>query len=513
MKIFLLSFFVAAIGSGCASSGMKHFDAGPVAIADQDVHRSDRVRCVGPIIETQQNKNGMRFVAVRPFYSKIEDPVRERAVSDYMWPLGMIKQYKGEIDWRFFPSFGHDFDESDSNSRHRWSVFPLIYGGQGINGEKYFAFFPFGGVLRDFIGIDRISFFLFPLYVHSQKDDNKTYTFLWPFFSFTKGDDLHRWRVFPFYGVSKNDNRFTKRFVMWPFWTSVKYDYPDQKGGGFILWPLFGKVDVGDSYARSFLPPFFKWEVGKNGHRALFCPWPIIRYKRGEVNQFYVWPLFGTKTIAKENSKFFLWPIARWRKTIRMGYLFRRVYIMPFLTYESKTRLVKKDGAQMQDVQANEKKAKQSTSADLDDILVNSRETDVFERYFKFWPLFSYQREDDVMRFRTLALWPMKNQPAIERNWAPLWSLYGRERDGDRVESELLWGLYRHQYSNVKRRISVFPLFQSSSKVSESGDKRDKSWSLLYGLLGYKREGLHKQFKMLYFLKFGDLKDKRERQK
>jgi len=72
-----------------------------------------------------------------------------------------------------------------------------------------------------------------------------------------KDFDVHRWRVFPFYGISRSDDRWTKRFVMWPFWTSVKYEYPNQKGGGFILWPLFGKVDVGENYSRSFLPPFF----------------------------------------------------------------------------------------------------------------------------------------------------------------------------------------------------------------------------------------------------------------
>ncbi len=137
-------------------------------------------------------------------------------------------------------------------------------------------------------------------------------------------------------------------------------------------------------------------------------------------------------------------------------------------------------------------------------------EDEVFARYFKLWPLFSYQRDEDVSRFRTVALWPIKNAPAIERNWAPLWSLYARERSGERLQTELLWGLYRRQRSEDGGRISVFPLLQASSAKSKNGCKRDKSWSLLYGFVGYKREGLQKQFKMLYFLKFGKLEQNKE---
>jgi hypothetical protein len=105
---------------------------------------------------------------------------------------------------------------------------------------------------------------------------------------------------------------------------------------------------------------------------------------------------------------------------------------------------------------------------------------------------------------RVLALWPLKHTPAVERNWAPLWSLYSRERVGDGIESELLWGLYRHQRRNDSRRLSLFPLLQSSSSRIEN-ETPLRRWSLLYGLIGYRREGLHKQFRMLYFLKFGKL--------
>jgi len=503
-SVFTVLVLCVLAGAGCVTDGGHEFDGGPVVAVDKDVHGSSRTRILGPLLETRTNDNGMKFVAVRPFYSRTDDPGRERSVSDFVWPLGMMKELKGEMDWRFFPSLGHDDDMHDSEARHRWYVFPLLYGGQGINGDKYFAFFPLGGTIYDFMGRDKVGFFLFPLYSCSEQEDNKTQTVLWPFFSMTRGDDVFRWRVFPFYGVSKNKGRWTKRFVLWPFWTSVKYHWEDgdmpaagngnkledaekNTGGGFILWPLFGKTDVGEYYSRSFLPPFFKWEVGKDGHRALFCPWPIIRYKRGKVNQFYVWPLIGKKTISNDKRWFVLWPIGSWRRVDRENYVLRRWSIMPLLSYESKTARIRGMG-----------KGKAVPVTD-------EEAGEVFERFFKFWPLLSYQRKRDVLRFRMLALWPIKNAPAINRNWAPLWSLYTHERNGSMTDTEILWGLYRHQCSENSRRLSVFPLLQTSAAIDETGDKSKRSWSLLYGLIGYKRDGLQKQFKMLYFLKFGKL--------
>ena len=468
----------AAIATGvafgfCGCVSVPH-DAGPLSISDKDLRGHSRLRVLGPFIETRYDGEGKRFHAVRPFYSRTEDSTQDRTVSDIVWPLGMVKERQGETDWRFLLAFGHDFDSEDSGSRHRWNIFPLFFGGEDAAGDRYFAAFPFGGTLHEFLMRDRITFALFPLYAYSEQADNKTHSVLWPFCSRTVGDDVYRLRVFPFYGISENQDRWTKRFVMWPFWTSVDYHYPGEKGGGYVLFPLFGKTDVGDRHSRMFLPPFFKWERGEDGHRALNCPWPLFQYRRGEIDRFYIWPLFGRESRKDERRWFTLWPIVSGRRTERSDGIGRRFRIVPLVYYASK--------------------AHPSLSPDEPDA--------VFSRYFKLWPLVSYRREEDTSRLRLLALWPMKHTAGIERNWAPLWSLYSRERVGMATESEFLWGLYRRRRTEESRSMSVFPLLQTSSSTADEGRR---SWSLLYGLIGYKREGLRKQLRMLYFLKFGRL--------
>jgi hypothetical protein len=501
---------VIVLCSGCASDGMRKIDAGPLYVSDNDIDGSARVRSLGPFIETQKRDDGMEFFAVRPFYCKVSDPAKDRSVANVLWPFGMIKELKGERDWIFFPSLGHNFDLQDNSSRSRWSLFPILFGGRDALGRKYFSIFPLGGTLHEFFGADRIIFALFPLFSYTEHDDNRIWRILWPIFVYGKGDDEFKFRVFPFYGVSVNDKRWKKRFVMWPFWSSVKYLYPDQKGGGFILFPLFGKIDVGDYYSRMLFPPFFKWEVGSHGHRALNCPWPFIRYKTGDIKMLYLWPLWGRKnTLGIDRQWFALWPLISGKKTLRPEYVLRNFRALPFVFYESKTQrstagaparhgpsaLLSAFGA---DAAERGQKAAEA-----------SIEGDVTSRYFKIWPLVSYWRDGNVTRLRALALWPAKYTPAVERCWAPLWSIFVWRRHGQDVDGEILWGMLRWKHSPEKRSLSIFPLWQSSRVEGDEAQAGGHKWSLFYGLLGYERKGLQKQLKLLYLLKFGKLDTER----
>ena len=473
----VLACLLASALCGCVSPPGRQVDAGPLVTADRDVHGVPGVRVLGPLVERRVAEDGKTFTAVRPFWSRVDDPQAERAVTDVVWPIGMAKTRKGELDWRLFPAFGHDFDADTKGSRHRWTVFPILFGGRNAEGGRYFSVFPLGGTLHEFFGRDRIWFVLFPFYAYSTIKDQQTHSVLWPVYSRTTGTGIYRFRVWPFYGISVNEDRWTKRFVLWPFWTSVHYDYPDQKGGGFVLFPVVGRVDVGDRHSRMLLPPFFKVEWAGESHRAVNAPWPFVQYSRGDTDKLYLWPLFGRKAMANERQWFALWPLVSGRRNDLPTATVRRFQALPLVFYESRHALQPvADGGSPRPAQARAE-----------------------ARYFKLWPLVSYRREGDDSQLRALALWPLKQTPGIERNWAPLWSLYSRERAGDVRQTELLWGMVRHRRSGTARTLSVFPLLQAASDKAAAS----RSWSLLYGLAGYERDGLHKSFRLLYFLHVG----------
>lgn len=342
-----------------------------------------------------------------------------------------------------------------------------------MDGHRYFALFPIGGTLHEFLGYDRIWFVAFPLWSASEKGENRTTSVLWPVYSHTRGGDISRWRLWPFYGYSHTPDRWTKRFVLWPFWTSVAYHHPGQPGGGFVLFPIYGQVNVADRHSRMFIPPFFKVAWTGTGYRAIDAPWPFFQYVRGEdENRLYVFPLAGRRRIGQDQTWFVLWPLISGRKTERSDTVLTRFRIMPFWQQE---RVVAK--------------AKDEPHAKA------GQET--LSRYFRLWPLVLYRQEGQSSLLRAPALWPLKRTPGIERNWAPLWTLYRQETVEDRKDTQWMWGLVRRVVDGSKRKLSVFPVYQSRKDPA----RRTGSWQLLYGLFGYHKDGLQREVQLLYFMR------------
>ena len=65
-------------------------------------------------------------------------------------------------------------------------------------------------------------------------------------------------------------------------------------------------------------------------------------------------------------------------------------------------------------------------------------------RHFRVWPFYASDwHEGEGLRRRALALFPIREIPAVERNWAPFWTLYTatREPGSGEVLHELFWGL------------------------------------------------------------------------
>ncbi|MCE9613747.1 MAG: hypothetical protein K8T26_05690 [Lentisphaerae bacterium] len=490
--------------SGCASvprtvdrpAAVPAWDAGFVASGDRTLHGEGRVRAAGPLYESQASTNGMTFGAVRPFYSVVTDPARERTNRDLLWPVGHIRNTRTEREWHFLLGYGIDWDRDDPLSRYRFWVVPIAFSGRDREGERYHALFPVGGNLREFLGRDRISFVLWPIYAHAVTKDLESHHIVWPIVSWSKGDTEHGYRVFPLYGHYTDEGRLSKRFVLWPIWTSVQYEYPKEKGSGFILFPLFGHVRTTRQNGWMFLPPFFRWSKSEDTTQANL-PWPIVHYTRGKtVRKVNVWPLWGTRSDKHIHRTYVLWPISRFDRLERADGEYRQGRVLPFFYYDSlRTPTNRPSAAAGGLLSALLLPAPASTSPAP---AVAVAPGTVRARYVKLWPLFTYRRDGDTSLFGTLALWPLKQSPAIERNWAPIWTFYRVQREGAAREEELLWGLWRRTAgADGSRRAALFPLFASA----RAGDPAEyRRWSVLGGLYASERKGLKKRVRLLYWL-------------
>jgi hypothetical protein len=484
---FLTALFLC-LCAGCVTAPVgREYDLGFIASRDTDLNGSSRFRAAGPFIERQTATDGATFRAFRPFYNTVRLPAEEKAVTEFLWPLGMAKEFHGQTQWRFFPSYGDDFDMDQKGSRNRFVILPIVFAGKDKHDERYFAIFPIGGKINEFLMQDTIKFVLFPLYSYSSVKDVRTHNVLWPIVSWSYGGGISRQRVFPLYMRSVVDDQWAKHSVLWPVWNRVKYTDPRNPGGGFMLFPIVGRAKVShlddagearadDSVTWWVVPPLFKWARGPE-HLAVNCPWPIVQYSRGETDKLYIWPLWGKKSTEGTDYSFLLWPIVRRHRIDRGNTVIKRFSIFPIVSHDTKV--------------ANAP-AEQQEGEDID--------PEVLSRHFRLWPLLSYKRDEDASITRVPSLWPTRRLRSVEKNFAPLWTLYSREKVGASVDHEVLWGLFRRRKEDSGAgRISLFPLF-SNEKGGE--DEQKRHWKFLMGLIGYKREGLQKQYQLLYFLRF-----------
>ncbi|MFA5689342.1 MAG: hypothetical protein WC959_09390 [Kiritimatiellales bacterium] len=401
--------------------------------------------------------NGGTFFAVRPFYSHATVP--EGEIRDYLWPLYSRKEFKEEAASRALIFwFTHNFEKSNQNDPRirRW-LLPVYFQGRDAAGENYFALFPFGGTIHEFLGRDEISFVFFPVYARSRINEVKTTSVLWPVISHTRGDGIARDRVFPFYGQSSLAGKYDKKFVLWPFWTSAEYYYPGNEGSAWILFPLYGRAKTEIESTHWIVPPFFRFTDGEKQDKV-YCPWPFFQRVTDErCSKLYVWPVWGRREYhrGEDRRTFFLWPVFFSGRQKEADLIYIRHRVVPVFFFEKSV---------------------------LCDETVALDECPEVSRYWHVWPLMSHRRTGTSSRFRLLELWPVRDTPPVERNWAPLWTLYRRTDDAGTISTDTLWFLWH------------------SEKKPADGEKE---WSLLRGLAAYKKDTENRQVRLLWFLRFG----------
>ncbi len=460
---------VGLITFGLATSGGASpvYDYGCLASSGKDLRGRDTTRGIGPVFESWERQGTNEFSAFRPFFTHETGALNGKETLDVLWPVAHFSWWFNETDWRFLVAYYHDSDSADPASAYRFWVIPLIAVGRSTAGEDYGALFPLGGRIDNWFGRDRVEFVLFPLYWHSELNDLRTDHYLWPFISRTTGNDIYRFRVFPFYARYEKKGVEDHRSILWPFWSSVRYDRPGARGSGFMIFPFYGhsKTESGETWM--FLPPFFRHSTGKKSTENVYL-WPIIQTgKSKDEEKVYVWPLYGRRTTELENRRFWLWPFIWNRTENRKDSSVNRVSVFPVF-HSERTRLKKKNES-------------------------------VVDRYVSIWPLGSYERvNDNYKRFRFPDLWPFRNTAPIERNLTPWWTLYKYERTSMGRENDILWGLIHWgTKTNGACSGSVFPL---ASWGRGDSDGKQKNWDFLKGMLGYRRDEAGTNWRLFYFI-------------
>lgn len=458
---------LAPLESHGYAGGEREFDWGFLASRKITEEGQEIFRAAGPLWESRSHGAGASddFRAFRPFYSYERSVDRERIWTDLLWPLVTHREIEDDVTLRFLLAKYINFDKTNPDSAWRFWLVPLYFQGRSDKGEDYWALFPLYGTIRGFAFQDQVSFQLFPVHFTSSINEVRSEGWFWPLYSRTEGDGVDRLQLFPFYGRSVRDNDYDKRYILWPFYTHAEYGSEQGEGTAWILFPLVGRVQLEAQDGWWILPPLFRFHRGEQ-QNLIYAPWPFIQMGSGEIDRLYLWPIWGKRQIGNETKYIFAWPLGRWLIHDDQHQRSSLFHLWPFLFW--------------------------------DDVSPVQAETPS-RSYRKIWPLFSYARQGDRSRFRMLDLWPGRGLKAVERNWAPLWTIYEHNRQEEQVETEVLWGFFRHRQKGEESTYwSLFPLIDR--KVNR--EENEKEWNLLKGLIGGGREDGHRYMK-LFYLKFG----------
>lgn len=360
-----------------------------------------------------------------PLYSHTRTADREER--DYLWPLGVSnKLYPGtdrEVGyWRFLNVYNIEGADDD----YKFRIFPLYFQGRTRQGEEYRALFPLGGKICGFPFFTEADFVLFPIYGHAMTGDTETRTLLWPFYLTRHGGRIDQFRLFPIYGEREHRRDYmTERshFVLWPFWSDTKITGDVVDGSGYMLFPLYGhshyeRAKRGTENTTYVIPPLFCFGRGDDGYRKINAPWPFVQIEdRDEKHRRVFWPLFGRYD----------------NKATR-----RRCWLWPFF-HSTVSHIETPAGGKTNVVERHYVHAPLPLYYHADEVRGGTNTT---YSYSRVWPLYSHRDDGGnvTTRFPELSLWSKSEQ--VERNLAPIWSLYKHtEKPDGESRTSLLWGI------------------------------------------------------------------------
>ncbi len=390
---------------------------GAWACATPDAPGTFRLR-LGPFAEWGSRGGEVSRVAVRPFFAWERSAVdrRDRDM-EVVWPLSHFAWRNDAFHWRVAMAFWNRKDVTGRTSRDYSLAIPPVWAHGRDGDEGYWGLFPLWGRLPRFFMTEDFRWGLFPLWLSYRTGGSRAVRrdyFLWPFLSLKHDPDRTRWALWPIYGT-KHEPGEDARFVLWPFWNDRTFHARNHNGTAWMLWPLADRIDADTEQGYGFLPPLFRWSTTTDGARLLRCPWPLFeRYTDPRESTWKVWRFWGMTHRGSRDGWWFLHPITVSQRQKTANLYKRSFRIWPFYVDEESHGYDIRGRARLQSA------------------------------HFRVWPFFASDYDErEGLRRRSLVLFPIRDVPAVERNWAPFWTFYtATQRPGaDEVLHELFWGL------------------------------------------------------------------------
>jgi hypothetical protein len=301
--------------------------------------------------DTNQN-----YTAVVPFYGHLQDRLMRDDIFFVMFPVYSETRKRDVVTDNYLFPF---FDVQHGDGLHGWQFWPLFgarnkvvttvtngFGDTEVVGgyDRYFALWPIHFWQNNGIGTDDPEEFRanWPLYTYTRSPKYDSTTVLWPFFTwidqrekkyrewqapwpiviFARGEGKNTSRVFPIFGMSRNQT-LEQDFYLWPIYRHKEVDAdPLSLNRYSVLFYLYVAViekntQTGAEKKRRSAWPFFTWRRDYDGNERLqiFAPVePAVPNNTGiERNWSPLWTLWRQEHNPKTGaaSQSLLWNLYR----------------------------------------------------------------------------------------------------------------------------------------------------------------------------------------------------------
>lgn len=418
--------------------------------------RTQSVQYVGPLLFAKHATGKVQ--GFRPLY--LQAKVGDKETRTFLYPFFTWEKSPGYRNFSFFQLVNNrHYDDPGLPAEHRFDVWPLYFSRETSDPDTtYHAFFPVAGTIKQRFGKDRLTWYLFPLYLNTESAGMEVTSAPWPFLRFIKGAGNHGFEFWPLFGHRGREGDYDKQFYLWPlFYKSVRDLSEPQPAVSIGALPFYAR-DTGPGYINeTYLWPFFGYTHRTQPHRydEQRYLWPLLVQGQGDRRYINRWAPFYTHSVIKGYDKtWFLWPVFRHAEWQDDNIAQEKNQILFFL-YLSQTQRS----------------------------LTNPAAAPANKRHL--WPLFS-SWDNGAGRKQVQLLSPLEvffpTNEIIRQLYTPLFALYRYDRQSDHSSRHsLLWSAITYRRDDIGREFHLGPLF---SVKSGPGQKRVAFGN---GIIGWQR--------------------------
>jgi hypothetical protein len=282
---------------------------------------------LGPFLFSEPTEDGGAIAGFRPFYVRRTSPGGDLAEVDVLYPMFHYRTYGENYYWSVYNLINR-FGRRDGGpvepppGGRAFDVWPFYFSrSTGDPATSYKAVLPIVGPIKNRLGYDRLDWFLFPLYVRTERRGAVSTDTPFPFVRTLSGAE-RGFALWPLFGWRERPGVERRTFGLWPLlWNNTLQPPPDAAAGTpptrqVGVLPFYSSETGPGLKSETYLWPFFGYTdrtIPDAYHETRYF-WPFLVQGRGENAWVNRWgPFYTHSKVDGIDKTWILWPL--WEHT------------------------------------------------------------------------------------------------------------------------------------------------------------------------------------------------------